>query len=377
VSFAHWRSGREAAVRAETAKKHKEAMDAVAEELAVSQATAEQRIMLAVTAGDKSRKEAGEKSQLLLEAQGQLADLQSQLLVTRRAAESATALAERSQEEARRILEQQQRDAKQQLEELLAGQKAAHDAEVAQLREERDALGLRMAEEIETVGAKYERQMAERDAAAREAHDATRLRLEEKLDEDARQYKALQQQMSEVKAKLEQAEPQAARVPELEAEIARLKAAGPAKAPRVFKMEEPNKAEADKEEAKKKAARAKGSVLGMIDIDEESDKSVAEQLKEALIKSAGKVLDLFREWDVDGDGQVTKKEFRKAMPMLGLDVPRKDIDELFDSWDPDKSGSISYEELKKLFTKAPAPKPAKGSPAAQRGPAKPQAATKS
>jgi len=227
------------------------------------------------------------------------------------------------------------------------------------------------------VAAKSERPLAQRPAAAREAHDATRLRLEEKLDEDARQYKALQQQMSEVKAKLEQAEPQAARVPELEAEIARLKAAGPAKAPRVFKMEEPNKAEADKEEAKKKAARAKGSVLGMIDIDEESDKSVAEQLKEALIKSAGKVLDLFREWDVDGDGQVTKKEFRKAMPMLGLDVPRKDIDELFDSWDPDKSGSISYEELKKLFTKAPAPKPAKGSPAAKRGPAKPQAATKS
>ena len=33
------------------------------------------------------------------------------------------------------------------------------------------------------------------------------------------------------------------------------------------------------------------------------------------------------------------------MPMLGLDVPRKVLDELFDSWDPDGSGSLSPEEL--------------------------------
>ena len=33
------------------------------------------------------------------------------------------------------------------------------------------------------------------------------------------------------------------------------------------------------------------------------------------------------------------------MPMLGLDVPRKVLDELFDSWDPDGSGSIEMNEL--------------------------------
>ena len=32
-----------------------------------------------------------------------------------------------------------------------------------------------------------------------------------------------------------------------------------------------------------------------------------------------RVIDLFREWDEDGDGTVSKKEFRKAVPMLGLD----------------------------------------------------------
>tara|TARA_B100000767_G_C19274370_1_gene332740 strand:+ start:185 stop:313 length:129 start_codon:yes stop_codon:yes gene_type:complete len=31
-----------------------------------------------------------------------------------------------------------------------------------------------------------------------------------------------------------------------------------------------------------------------------------------------RVIDLFREWDENGSGAVTKKEFRVAMPLLGL-----------------------------------------------------------
>ena len=42
-----------------------------------------------------------------------------------------------------------------------------------------------------------------------------------------------------------------------------------------------------------------------------------------------------------------KKEFRRAMPLLGLDVAKKEIDRLFDSWDPDRSGEISLQELNK------------------------------
>ena len=42
---------------------------------------------------------------------------------------------------------------------------------------------------------------------------------------------------------------------------------------------------------------------------------------------------------------MSKKEFRKAMPMLGLEVPKKEIDALFDSWDPDGSGSLTLKEL--------------------------------
>ena len=57
----------------------------------------------------------------------------------------------------------------------------------------------------------------------------------------------------------------------------------------------------------------RAQVLGKIDLEE--DASVVEQLKMALDKNQTKVLDLFREWDADGDGNVSRKEFAKAMPV--------------------------------------------------------------
>ena len=54
-----------------------------------------------------------------------------------------------------------------------------------------------------------------------------------------------------------------------------------------------------------------------------------------------------REWDDDGSGTVTKKEFLKAMGQLGYEASKKELGELFDSWDPDKSGVIELEELNK------------------------------
>lgn len=93
----------------------------------------------------------------------------------------------------------------------------------------------------------------------------------------------------------------------------------------------------------------RGSALGEIDLDESSDKSVAQQLRDILSKNAVRVVDLFREWDEDGNGSVSKKEFRKAMPLLGFDAPRAQIDQLFDSFDPDGGGAISIDELNKAL----------------------------
>ena len=75
---------------------------------------------------------------------------------------------------------------------------------------------------------------------------------------------------------------------------------------------------------------------------------VEEQLRNHLAKHLARVLDLFREWDEDADGTVSKREFRQCMSVLGLsDVTREDIDALFDTFDSDRSGSIDYRELSK------------------------------
>ena len=98
-----------------------------------------------------------------------------------------------------------------------------------------------------------------------------------------------------------------------------------------------------------------GSVLGAIDLEETGDLTVTQQLRMALDKNAGRVIDLFRGWDTDGDGEVSRKEFHKAMPMLGFEATKKDINELFDSWDKDGGGSLDFRELQKIL-KAPPPK---------------------
>ena len=81
----------------------------------------------------------------------------------------------------------------------------------------------------------------------------------------------------------------------------------------------------------------------------QEDVSVAQQLRASLVHNAMRVIDLFREWDTDGDGTVSKREFRKAMPALGLHAPARDVDELFDSFDTDGSGTVNFRELNSLL----------------------------
>ena len=63
-------------------------------------------------------------------------------------------------------------------------------------------------------------------------------------------------------------------------------------------------------------------LLQGFDVDESSDKTVAEQLRDALSKAAVRVVDLFRAWDEDKSGTVDKKEFTKAVRSLGFDVKK-------------------------------------------------------
>ena len=61
------------------------------------------------------------------------------------------------------------------------------------------------------------------------------------------------------------------------------------------------------------------------------------------------MIDLFREWDDDGTGAISKKEFAKAMKQLGCEISKAQMSELFDSWDADKTGTIEIKEIEKLL----------------------------
>ena len=113
--------------------------------------------------------------------------------------------------------------------------------------------------------------------------------------------------------------------------------------------------EAVEEEEVEPLKKAPKKKTGLIDIDESPDAPpYSEQIATALRNNSTRVLDLFRSWDADGDGQVSRAEFHKAMLALGLEVPKKDIDELFSQWDVDGGGEIGYGELRKILSKRPA-----------------------
>lgn len=73
------------------------------------------------------------------------------------------------------------------------------------------------------------------------------------------------------------------------------------------------------------------------------------QLKEAVTKTKQKVLNLFREWDYDGDGKVSRSEFHRALAHLSFEAPKATIDQLFDLIDTDRSNHIEYKELTKAL----------------------------
>ena len=77
-----------------------------------------------------------------------------------------------------------------------------------------------------------------------------------------------------------------------------------------------------------------------------TDDLIQEQLRDTLKKKIIKLADLFQQWDTDGDGEVSLKEWRLAMPAIGIQTDKKHIDKLFTQFDLDGGGTINLEELK-------------------------------
>ncbi len=59
--------------------------------------------------------------------------------------------------------------------------------------------------------------------------------------------------------------------------------------------------------------------------------SIQDQLRDALTKNAVRVIDLFKEWDANGDGTVSRREFRAGVSQMGFDAPRADVHALVDT----------------------------------------------
>ena len=74
-----------------------------------------------------------------------------------------------------------------------------------------------------------------------------------------------------------------------------------------------------------------------------------ESLQNGLAKNAAVLIELFKSWDADNDGTVSRKEFVKGVKFLGVPIEKAYALELFDRYDPDKSGTMDFRELQKML----------------------------
>lgn len=72
---------------------------------------------------------------------------------------------------------------------------------------------------------------------------------------------------------------------------------------------------------------------------------VAGQVRGMLCECNSRIIDLFRTWDNDGSGTVSRVEFHNAIKFLGLKCGRVEVDAIFDEMDTDRSGELSLREI--------------------------------
>ena len=79
-------------------------------------------------------------------------------------------------------------------------------------------------------------------------------------------------------------------------------------------------------------------------------------LRDALRRTVARVRDLFMDWDADHSSSIDKREWRKAMKVLGIAAHKEDLETVFDEFDEDGSGSVTFSELdRQLRKKYPMP----------------------
>ena len=83
------------------------------------------------------------------------------------------------------------------------------------------------------------------------------------------------------------------------------------------------------------------------------DNTLRDMIRKASWHSERKLHDLFREFDRDESGRITRAQFRKAFSRMGLRASNVDVDRLVDRLDRDNSGDISYREFVKAALEGP------------------------
>jgi len=266
------------------------------------------------------------------------------------AAKLATETAERLRVEAEEDVARQRKANQELLAKLLAAQRQSFEDEK---RQQREQMG-RGAEHYKEFEAKMQKDLADARAKVRSLEEWVASKTEEDVrrDREAEEASAEKERLeAELSAAREdratwQQDVFAAREDNirLEHELAELRRQLAAKAAEKAKLSLPGN---------RKKKEGGTSVLGNIDLDE-SDNAlpINQQIALSLKANAGRVMDLLREWDTNGDGEVDRKEFHKAMPLLGFEAPKAEIDALFDEWDTDGGGTLSFKELQRIL-KAP------------------------
>eukprot|EP00965_Chrysotila_dentata_P036880 1227414-Pleurochrysis_carterae.AAC.2 len=83
--------------------------------------------------------------------------------------------------------------------------------------------------------------------------------------------------------------------------------------------------------------RVRVGAIGQADIapprDDAGD-AVHDKLFKLLSSNASRVIDVFRQWDLDRDNTISRGEFRYVLVQIGICADGDEIDALFDSWDP-------------------------------------------
>jgi Ca2+-binding EF-hand superfamily protein len=78
------------------------------------------------------------------------------------------------------------------------------------------------------------------------------------------------------------------------------------------------------------------------------DEEVAE-LRKRLQTGYKSIRQVFRDWDEDGNGTIDAREFRQALPFLGITVEADVANTLFQTFDRDGSGEIDLREWHRLL----------------------------